>query len=123
MATNIKYSVRLLSLLIRVVHFGILGFILLGSMSSNKLVLTLHLLVIPIVILHWKTNDGRCILSEWDLKLKSSVSSGTEVRGHFIRSIFSSIGMSPSDQQLKKIIYAVFAASWISSCFRLLMTV
>ena len=48
-------------------HYVITGIIMLGGiLTTNSLLLKIHIFICGNVILHWLTNNNRCIISEAD---------------------------------------------------------
>jgi hypothetical protein len=39
-----------------------------GWLSNNKTILTLYLIIPPLIIVHWNSNNNRCILTEYTNK-------------------------------------------------------
>lgn len=105
---------------IRVIHFFLLIFLLLGWLFSSQNILLIHLLLIPLVILHWWTNSGACFLTQIEHRL-SRVSSYTrrESQGEFSRSLLAKLfGIELTNRQLAVLIYSCLVLSWMLSLLR-----
>lgn len=108
-------------LLLKGAHLLLTLFLLLGWLCSG-LTLWFHVALIPIVVLHWQINQGRCVLSDWEQALKGPVKKGQEskARGHFSRTLVKSItGHEPTDHTLMVLIYGLLTLSLLASLFRL----
>ena len=55
--------------LLEVLHFAIVIFVIFGCLFTSRLVLLFHLIFLPILILHWKTNQGVCYLTQIENKI------------------------------------------------------
>lgn len=56
----------LVPLIIRVIHFFIMAFILITPFIGDEYWLSLHVLVVPFIMLHWVTNQTVCALTEME---------------------------------------------------------
>lgn len=102
--------------LTKTLHIAIMIFIIVGWAIPSKPITYLHLALIPLVILHWKTNDDVCILTELELKLRGVVCDLDEMRGRFIAGLIEQcFGWSPPDRLLKIVTYSVMLVSWLVS--------
>lgn len=87
-----------------VVIYGFLGFL------SPKKYLIFHAFFWPLLLIHWKMNDGKCILSQLE---NQNVSSG---EWPFIRKFLK---FDISDEMIGYITYIVYTTSWIITLMRL----
>ena len=55
---------NLLKLLVRYVHILVRIFLVATPFFGNAYFLTLHLLIVPFIMLHWFTNQTVCVLTE-----------------------------------------------------------
>lgn len=53
-------------LIISVIHYLIFLFLVLTPFFGNDYFLTIHLLVVPFIMLHWVTNQSVCALTEME---------------------------------------------------------
>jgi hypothetical protein len=89
-----------------------------------KKYLPFHLLSWPLVYLHWKTNNNKCVISQIEYKLKynttinSPTSDNHDDDYYFMKKIFKDIGADFSNKQLSYLTYSLFTISWIISFFR-----
>jgi hypothetical protein len=56
----------LLAWIIRALHFFLVLFIIGAPFSSDEYLLTLHLIIVPFIMLHWLTNQSVCALTEME---------------------------------------------------------
>ena len=54
----------MLGLLINILHLLLVIFIVWAPFSSNKVLILLHLVIVPFIMLHWLTNQSVCALTE-----------------------------------------------------------
>jgi len=55
---NLQFRLKLL------LHHIIVMFIFFGWLSNNKYILILYSLIPPILLIHWKLNNNRCIMTQ-----------------------------------------------------------
>lgn len=109
----------LLSIILRTVHFVVFLFMLGGWLISSKSVATAYVVVIPLVVLHWWTNDGVCILTQWDNRLRGVLLQKEAQQGHFVKSIVRrALGCVPTDRALKAIVYSLLLIGWCAAASR-----
>jgi len=53
-------------LLISVLHILVILFVLMAPFTSNNTLLFLHLIIIPLIVFHWRINDNTCILTKME---------------------------------------------------------
>jgi hypothetical protein len=109
---------------INIAHWAILLFVLTAWLWPWQAAWWTHVLFVPIMILHWRTNRNRCFLSQLEERFRTKGTAAVadvEVQeSHFIRSVIKKIfGVEPSDSALEWINYAVMASAWAASVFRL----
>ncbi len=114
-----------LSMMVQVIHLThwvVLLFVLLAWMSPWPALLWLHVVFVPGMIIHWRTNNNRCVLTELEEKYK--VRAGTiaieDEEAQFVRSIWlRAVGSEPSERLLKALYYGLPALAWLLSVSRL----
>lgn len=52
--------------LINVIHYLVFLFVILTPFFGNDYLMTMHLLVVPFILLHWATNQSVCALTEME---------------------------------------------------------
>lgn len=101
-------------LAIRATHYAVLLFIVLGWIFVKKEILVIHMVMIPLVILQWKINNGRCLLTDLEHYLVPAVPEESEEQSEgFVARILKTvlkIELSPS--QLMSFMYSVMALSF-----------
>lgn len=53
-----------IGLIIKLVHWLVLLFIIMTPFLGNDRLLSMHLLIVPFIMLHWATNQSTCALTE-----------------------------------------------------------
>jgi hypothetical protein len=115
--------------LVHTVHWIFLLFVLTGWMLPWPMALIAHLLIVPGLILHWRTNENRCILTELEerFKVKDSPleSSSPPLRhetaeeGQFLKAAWTkAYGKKPTDEIMSRITYGTMIVVWILSLGR-----
>ncbi len=107
--------VYLLNIMHRIlVYFMLFGFILPGKHAW------LHGIAFPLVYWHWTKNDGNCILTQYEHKLRKMdyMPNGNNMNDYpFLRRIFSDMGLHMTNEDIKKyIIPYFFVISFTSLC-------
>lgn len=109
--------------LLRLLHFFILVFVIFGWLGPTPEIWACHLVFIPAMLMHWKTNQNRCILTEIEQKLMPlhERPSPDAVEGWFINNLFEAVtcGRGISVHMIKRIVDLVLALSWSITFARL----
>jgi hypothetical protein len=117
-----KSLVNSLVFLLRSTHFVILIFVVFACLCSNRSVLLIHLISVAVLIVHWHTNNGSCILTNWEYRLLGLPSSATATSGSFTARLLALVGLKDlSDLQQMAIIYSCLALSCGVSVSKLLI--
>jgi len=108
---------------IHLTHWVVLLFVLLAWVSPWPALLWLHAIFVPGMMIHWRTNDNRCVLTELEEKYK--VRTGKVVvadeEAQFVKSIWLRFfGGQPSERVLSALYYGVPGLAWLTSVLRLL---
>jgi hypothetical protein len=102
-------------------HLAIVLFVIFGFLFIQKPVLIFHLIFLPILILHWRTNGGVCYITQLQNKIEPIVKPKEELQGGFSEALITKItGRQPTKLQLKKIIYGLMMVSWLISFAKVL---
>lgn len=114
---------KLLISLIKWFHLAVLVFLLvgwlIGYLTSSPTVFWAHLAVVPLVVFHWQTNGGSCILTVWERRLRpQEAASRQKPQGEFSRGLLKAVfGVEVKDRQLFWMVYGCLAMSWALSLF------
>ncbi len=128
--------------IIRGVHLAVIVFVLSAWALPYPQIRLAHLLFIPLMILHWRTNRDTCVLTELESKLAkeydsarldpqiassasvghSFVEPGEKDEGQFTRRLFQIFfcGWTPSDVFLRRFIYTSIWTAWSLSLVQLI---
>ena len=103
--------------LIRLCHYVILIFVIFGWVFRSQNILFTHLVIIPLVILQWKINQGRCYLTDLENYLKKTDDMKLENQSEgFIHQILRRVfRIQITANQLLFYIYLVMAVSFLIS--------
>jgi hypothetical protein len=106
-----------------ILHWAVLAFVLVGWALPWKLALWFHALLIPALVVHWLTNDHRCVLTEMEEKFKASAKAPERppneesFTGYIIRKL---TGKTLSEKALAGVSYGVMKVVWILTVLRLM---
>lgn len=108
--------VKVLVKINRVIHYGILLFIVGGWLVPIGAVLLTHMVFIPLVMLQWKLNNGQCLLTNLENFFQGEKKTIGEQQGQFIKGIANHLlGYTPADDKLRKGLYAAITFAWLFS--------
>ena len=101
---------------VRTLHVVIMLFMIFGWASSSPKILMTHIITVLVVMLQWRFNSGRCILTDVEHYLKRRQLNKSEITDSaeetaFTRRICEAIGIGLSDKTLSFLIYAVLYTS------------
>ncbi len=100
-------------------HFAIVMFVIFGCLLTNHKVLLFHLIFLPILVLHWKTNDGVCYLTQIEHKIQGKGAKKIELQGGFTENLFKKFfRRQPTRALLQNITYSIMAVSWMISIIK-----
>lgn len=109
----------ILNNIIFVLHIFVLLFAVLGFLLPKKY-LIVHLLLWPIIIIHWITNNDNCILTELE---KTTKTPGSEYV-HFSIRIKELLGIKDGESEekdidmMRNIYVTVYCITWLISLVR-----
>jgi|GEM_PF-1244624 len=105
---------------IRVIHLGILLFIVCAWAFPFKLIWQIHLIAVPVTILQWQLNGGTCVLTNLENCLRGEEQDREKQQGQFIKSLLGRFcNPLPADRTIQCWIYGIMAAVWATSAVRL----
>ncbi len=120
---RIKCVKRNLSLVIHFFHKLFVYFIVFGFLLPKKY-LIYHLIVWPLVWLHWKTNNNYCFLTQLESKLNGKESPNV-IEAHansgdteFMKRLFNNMGIVMPIERIHLLTRILFTTSWIISSNR-----
>lgn len=94
---------------VRLVHYLVVAFFLLAPFSDDQRILTMHLIGVPFLMLHWITNQSTCALTEIEKYL-----SGKEFDEEtFIGSIVAPVYKFQSRDNLDIVLWVTLIFLWI----------
>lgn len=108
-----------------IVHKLLVYFITFGCILPVKY-LPFHLIMWPIVYIHWKLNDNKCVLTQ----LEQWVKDGTSMKDvrkvgekrdcdfYFAKKTLNDYSITVTDDDIDKLIYIIFSISWLISFYR-----
>jgi hypothetical protein len=74
--------------LIQIIHFFVLAFIALVPFIGNEYLLSLHILIVPFIMLHWLTNQTVCALTELEKIVRGGCEDGDTIFGQIMTPIY-----------------------------------
>ena len=107
--------------ILKYLHLATVLFLLLGALSNQPTLLAAHVLLVPLVMLQWRLNDGTCILTNLENKLQHAEKPKNEQQGQFIKGLLAKVCKElPSDQKIKFWLYAILWTGWSVSFIKLI---
>ena len=109
-----------LVLIIRFIHLFSLLFVIFAWLLPYRLATIIHLFFVPLMIVQWKLNQNRCLLTDLENYLDNT--SVQQEPGGFIKSILKKFyDPLPSEQKIKITIYTALLISYLISLLRVLL--
>lgn len=103
-------------------HLLIVLFVVFGSLLKAHNVLLFHLVLLPILVLHWQTNHGVCFLTQLENKIQKRKFAKSQLQGGFTEAMFRCVfGRKPSKVLLQNLIYGIMMMSWMISLVKILI--
>jgi len=92
-----------------------------GLLASSKTALMLHAAIFPLTILHWKTNNSKCVLTELEHKFVKNTKYEEWVKKYplFTQRYVSLFGIHMEENDINRIVKAVFFITWCITLFKL----
>lgn len=107
---------ELLIYILNKIHEILVLFILLGWLLPKQY-LIYYIITYPLVLLHWKSNNGNCILTDWWIKLEGK-DFRKDSKYPFMTSMFKKNGINLNDKLMKNIVNYGYSISWIFGMLR-----
>lgn len=109
-------------------HKLLVYFMIFGCLLPEKY-LWIHLLLWPIVYVHWQFNDEKCCLTQLELYLKYNTSRKDAPKVehdhgedfYFLRKLLADFNLNLTIEQMHTGTYVVFTTSWFISFIRYLV--
>lgn len=104
------------------VHSVFLNYALFGGLfSSSKYALLLHSSIYPLTMIHWKTNNGNCYVTEIEQKLVKNTKYESWVIKYplFTQRYVNLFGIHTEKETMDKLTKIVFTLSWGFTLFKL----
>ena len=118
--------------LIQFIHFLVMVFIMTVPFLGSEYWLTLHIIVIPFIMLHWMTNQTVCALTEIEKFMRGGLKDDETFFGQLVTPIYKSesfIGkmMAPfykfEDEDTEKLaVWIGLTLLWLVTLFKLQQT-
>lgn len=103
---------------IQLIHLLFVMFIVIVPFTNDKKLLTLHALVIPVLYLHWITNDNSCALTLMERNLRHVT--GKSIDDCFTCKIIDPIfKFSENNRDINIYIYLFTFGLWCISVFKI----
>lgn len=103
-------------------HYGLVLFVLFGWMVSNRTALLVHASLIPSMVIHWRFNHDRCIITNLENWLKYDAASRPPVQAQdpFIGRILGRIyGRAVTFRETQIWAHLLALAAWALGIYRL----
>lgn len=101
---------------IQYIHMAVLLFVIAAGFSPWREVWLVHVVFVPLMFIHWKTNRNRCVLTQIESRLKGERE--VSESGFIKRVITKFIGREPSERALQRTINSILVVAWSLSAIR-----
>lgn len=108
--------------IIQLIHLIIFLFIIFAPLSDNKEILFLHVIFIPLLFIHWMTNNNICAITELEMQLRKKINSNPDnsKENCFTCKIIDPVfDLNKSEQN--NVIYGTTFALWLWSLNKILL--
>ena len=122
----------MISLIIQIIHILVILFIFLTPFFESEYMLTLHMVIIPFIMLHWLTNQTVCALTEIEKVVRGEASDEGTFFGQLMTPIYKSesfIGRLAApfhtfkdEDEEKRAVWIGLTLLWIITLLRLVPT-
>ena len=99
---------------VRVLHVALVAFVVLAPLVPR--LLPLHAALVPLLWLHWATNEDTCALTELEKRLR-----GVDEGDSFVHAVVGPV-FRVQDSAVRRACWAVSAAAWAVTLARLWAT-
>lgn len=101
--------------LIKVLHFLLIVFILVTPFCGTEFMLSIHLIVIPMILLHWATNESICALTELEKWVSGKTDDDATFFGRLVGPVYKF--RTRADETL--FLWVLMIALWVMSFYKL----
>lgn len=99
----------LLIWIIRLIHYLVVAFFVLAPFTNDQRILTLHLIGVPFLLLHWVTNQSTCALTE----VEKFISGKAHDEETFIGSIVAPVYKFQSPENCDMVLWLALVLLWL----------
>jgi len=99
--------------IIGLLHFLLVLFIVMTPFIGNEYFLTLHLLIVPFIVLHWLTNQSVCALTEIEKLLTNKKSDDETFFGKLVGPVYKFQTQDEENLFLYALMGALFTMTYI----------
>jgi len=103
-----------IAVLVNIIHNILMFFTIFGFILPKKY-LMFHALTFPLILLHWKTNNDKCVLSQLEKYL-----TGDNSDSSFMKSFFERFGINLTMRGVDILNITLFTVAWLITMYRLL---
>ena len=107
-----------LGLFISIIHFILVLFIIGVPFSNSEYLLTIHLLIVPFIMLHWITNQSVCALTEME-KLVTGKTCDDET---FFGKVIGPVYKFKTQKEENLFVWTLLISLWLVTFFKLKAT-
>ena len=109
----------LLANVVYVLHLALTFFVLFGWLSWTSPLLFSHVVLIPLLLYHWRTNEGTCFLSNVEARLRGQVFEKAENHNAFTKTLLRlCMKRIPADHIIDVWVYSLVTILWLVSFYR-----
>lgn len=100
---------------LKVFHWVVVVYNLTGWLATSATWLTVYLVFVPIMVIHWRLNNNSCILNNVESWIETGKwrDEANLEEGAFVRTaVLKILGWAPSEKVFDRLIYVLMAALW-----------
>ena len=106
-----------IAVLVNIIHNIFILIMIFGFMLPKKY-LKFHALIWPLTLLHWKTNNNKCMLTQLEKYLKGDDSDSSD--SSFMKSFFKRWGINLTMRGTNILNITLYTLGWLITMYRLL---
>jgi hypothetical protein len=102
-------------LIIKLIHWLVFLFIILTPFFGNERLLSMHLLIVPFIMLHWATNQSICALTE----MEKMVTGATHDDDTFFGKVVGPVYKFKTQREENLFVWTAMTTLWVVTLVRL----
>ena len=100
-------------MIIQIIHWALVLFVLLVPFFGSEYYLTIHLIIVPFIVLHWITNQSVCALTEIEKYMTGKETDGETFFGKIMEPVYKFHKQENEDLFLYGLMAVLFTMTFI----------